>query len=141
MQGAEIDEILKAIKNDSRHLDLMQKMILDLDKREQNSSEVVAPKKLPIPHYMLKDQSESENIGAAAKKINMMIEESLQLAKQVRGDTETITDAEQKIEEVNHRVYEIIAATIFAIFIGMALGSCLVLCYLKNYKSNQSQRL
>ena len=80
--------------------------------------------------------------SAALSKLSLMVDANQSLQKQVRSDSENITNAEHQIEQESQQlVYVIMVATFAAIILGMALGSCIVACCLKSYKNNQARRL
>lgn len=115
----------------------MQKALLDLERRQQDRDRE-AKKELPIAPHKLKDGSS----GASIDKMGVMLNESSEIEKQIREESDKISSAESKLEEESSNlVYMVMASTILAIVVGMIVGSCLVLCCLKSYKSNQQKRL
>lgn len=81
MQGEEIDEILDAIKHGQSKIDLMQKALYDIEKREYNRDHKHEPKELPIPPHILKeDEITSEESFAIFDKINDVLDDDKALA-------------------------------------------------------------
>lgn len=113
--------------------------MIDLIKRQQIREDMESRKEIPIPPYILKDSSKDDS---TFDKLSLMISENQSLSKQVRSDSERISEAEQKmIQDSAELVYKIMIATFGAILTGMAMGGCIVSCCLRSYKNRQQKRL
>lgn len=85
---------------------------------------------------------DAEKAADAIDKIGHMLQERASIAEEVRNDSQKITEAEAKFQEdTDKMVLAVVGGIVFAIIIGMALGSCIVLCCLKRYQKDQSKRL
>jgi len=65
--------------------------MIDLIKRQQIREDMESRKEIPIPPYILKDSSKDDS---TFDKLSLMISENQSLSKQVRSDSERISEAE-----------------------------------------------